>query len=90
MIPLVLFQFITLPIADIAAHPELKTQFVRMYIFVGGLPLIGVNQLAVVINLNVTILAGSLFGLNLKVIPAAFQFTYLLNNIYCPEQGLLG
>ena len=72
MIPLVLFQFITIPTADISAHPELKTQFVLVYIFVGGLPPIGVNQLAVVINLNVTILTGSLFGLDLKVIPATF------------------
>ena len=72
MIRLVLFQFITLPTTDITAHPELKTQFVRVYIFVGGLPLIGVNQLTVVINLNVTILTGSLFRLDFKVIPAAF------------------
>ena len=81
MISLILFQFITPPTADITAHPELKTQFVFVYIFVGGLPPIGVNQLAVVINLNVTILAGSLFGLDLKVIPATFQFAYILNNI---------
>ena len=81
MIRFVLFQFITLPTADITTHPELKTQFVRVYIFVGGLPPIGVNQLAVVINLNVTILTGSLFGLDLKVIPAAFQFTYFISYI---------
>ena len=81
MIRFVLFQFITLPTADITTHPELKTQFVRVYIFVGGLPLVGVNQLAVVINLNVAILAGSLFGLDLKVIPAAFQFAYVFINI---------
>jgi len=81
VIRFVLFQFITPPTADITAHPELKTQFVRVYIFVGGLPLIGVNQLAVVINLNVAILAGSLFGLDLKVIPATFQFTYVFINI---------
>ena len=48
-----------------------------MYIFVGGLPSIGVNQLAVVINLNVAVLTNSLFGLDLKVIPAAFQFAYV-------------
>jgi len=77
----VLFQFITLPTADITTHPELKTQFVRVYIFVGGLPLVGVDQLAVVINLNVAILVGSLFGLDLKVIPATFQFAYVFINI---------
>ena len=81
MIPLVLFQFITIPTADIATHPELKTQFVFVYIFVGSLSSIGVNQLAVVINLNVAILASSLFSLDLKVIPAAFQFTYFISYI---------
>gem|GEM_PF-4279786 len=81
MVRFVLFQFITLPTADITTHPELKTQFVRVYIFVGGLPLVGVDQLAVVINLNVAILVGSLFGLDLKVIPATFQFAYVFINI---------
>jgi len=69
---LVLFQFITPPTTDITAHPELKTQFIFVYIFVGGLSPIGVDQLTVVINLNVTILTGSLFRLDFKVIPAAF------------------
>jgi uncharacterized membrane protein len=69
---LVLFQFITPPTADITAHKELKTQFVFVYIFVSGLPLIGVNQPTIVVNLNVAILVGSLFGLDLKVVSARF------------------
>ena len=81
VIPLVLFQFITIPTADIAAHPELKTQFVRMYIFVSGLPLIGVNQPTIVVNLNVAILVGSLFGLDLKVVPARFQSALVVIDI---------
>ena len=81
MIPLVLFQFIAIPTAEISAHPELKTQFGLVHIFVGGLPLIGVNQPTIVVNLNVAILVGSLFRLDLKVIPATFQFPYVFVNL---------